>query len=454
MSLLTIFEIFISLIFAWLVLSIAVMYIQEWMGGRLRWRSTMLEAHIRNFLSSPALADQFYEHPLIKSLHTGETESNMRRPSYIPPRMFSLALFDILANAGKKQSILQQEIHTLRSDIEKLKKDEKARANAQFRLVLAAARKAVNIPAGEAALENAMANVKMELEHLGNIHPNLQQAVEQVLRRVEVTSREVDEILASIETLHQQTTGEGSQASELSTFDQIRNGIAVLGATNPQLKQALESLMLGIEKGENALAAARENVENWFDNGMERLSGWYKRHAQKVSLMIGIAVAIVLNADTLALTQTLWREPIVRQAMTAQAEAFAQKSQDEFRLMTANELAALQVQFDTLNIPIGWVGTPLPTDSSGGISMMDGSQKRCTLLPDSPIDYYGLKVGNQCYPIINAPAPNDPTGILLKFFGLLVSGIAAAQGAPFWFDILKKTINIRTSGTNPSEPKG
>lgn len=450
MSLLTIFEIFISLIFAWLVLSIGVMYVQEWLGARLRWRSKMLEAHIRNFLSDPALADQFYEHPLIKSLHTGEDEANLRRPSYIPARMFSLALFDILVNAGKKPSILQQEIHKLRSSIEKLKKDEKVRAEAQFRLVLAAARKAVNTQAGGAALENAMANVKMELEHLSRIHPALHESVEQVFSRVEVTAEDVNEILARIEATRRPVSQEGA----LSTFEQIREGIAVLGATNPQLKQALESLLLGIGNGETALAAARESVENWFDNGTERLSGWYKRHAQKMSLIIGIAIAIILNADTLALTQTLWREPVVRQTLVAQAEAFAQQNEDGARPMTANELAALQLQFTSLNVPIGWIGTPLLTDSSGGISMLDGSQKKCTLLPNSSIDYYGLKVGNRCYPIINAPAPNDLTGILIKLFGLLISGVAAAQGAPFWFDVLKKTINIRTSGANPSEPKG
>lgn len=317
-------------------------------------------------------------------------------------------------------------------------------------MVLEAARKAVNTRTGEAAIESAMDSVKTELERLGSLNPLMRQAVEQVFDRVEVTSQDVDKILAGIESERQQAAGE----EEPSAFEQIREGIAILGATNPQLQQALESLLLGIEKGENALAAARESVESWFDNGTERLSGWYKRHAQKMSLVIGVAVAIVLNADTLALTQTLWREPVVRQTLVAQAEAFAQGNEDGIRPMTSDELAALQLQFTTLNVPIGWVGTPLPADSSGGVSMLDGSQKRCTLLPKSPVDYYGLKVGNQCYPIINAPAPNDLTGILIKLFGLLVSGMAAAQGAPFWFDILKKTINIRTSGSNPSEPKG
>ncbi|MCS6995008.1 MAG: hypothetical protein NZP74_14420 [Anaerolineales bacterium] len=449
MSLLSILEIFISLIFAWLVLSIAVMYIQEWVGARLRLRAVMLEKHIRNFLADPALAEQFYEHPLIQSLHTGDDQANLRRPSYIPAQIFSLALFDILLNAGKPSSILQYEIQKLRPTIERLKKDERARAEAQFRLVLMAARKAVNTRTGEIALENAMSNVRMELEHLGRIHPALQDTVDEVFRRVEVTAQDVDVILAGIEAERQQ-----AGSLELTPFEQIRDGIAALGATNPQLQQALESLMLGIEKSDQALGAARQRVEAWFDNGVERLSGWYKRQAQKMSFVIGIAVAVVLNADTLALTQTLWREPLVRQTLNAQAQALIQQNQDGLRPMSAEELAALQLQFNTLNVPIGWVGAPLPADSDGGVLMLDGSYKKCTLWPRSSIDYYGLKIGRLCYPVINAPAPNDPTGILLKLFGLFASGIAAAQGAPFWFDILKKAINIRTSGANPSEPKG
>jgi hypothetical protein len=458
MSLQTILEIFISLIFAWLVLSIGAMYIQEWLGARLRWRSNMLEAHIRNMLADPALAGQFYDHPLIQSLHTGDDLENMRQPSYIPPRMFALALFDIVINAGKRPSIIQQEVYKLRSTMDKLKKDEKARAEAQFRLVLAAARQALNTKTGETALENAMSNVKKELETLGKINPVLQEAVQETLGQVEITAQDVDDILAGIEATRRQAAEEAGLEGEFSTLDQLRDGIAALGATNPQLKQTLDSLLLGMEeygiRGENTLALARESVEKWFDDSTERLSGWYKRHAQKVSLILGISLAVVLNADTLALTQTLWREPIVRQAMVAQAEAFSQQSQDELRPMSAVEISTLQVQFRTLNVPIGWVGSPLPADKSGGVPMMDGSLKKCTLWPQSTIDYYGLKVGRQCYPIINAPALNDPAGILLKLFGLLVSGIAAALGAPFWFDILKKAVNIRTSGTNPTEAKG
>ncbi len=64
---------------------------------------------------------------------------------------------------------------------------------------------------------------------------------------------------------------------------------------------------------------------------------------------------------------------------------------------------------------------------------------------------FGLRVGRECYPLINTPNFNDLTGWLLKLVGLLISGVAAAQGAPFWFDILKNIVNIRTSGAKPAE---
>jgi hypothetical protein len=81
----------------------------------------------------------------------------------------------------------------------------------------------------------------------------------------------------------------------------------------------------------------------------------------------------------------------------------------------------------------------------------DGSQKFCTLMPVSSVDLFGLRLGGECYPIANTPKFNDPTGWLLKIVGLLISGIAAAQGAPFWFDLLKNIIKIRSSGSTPSE---
>jgi hypothetical protein len=38
--------------------------------------------------------------------------------------------------------------------------------------------------------------------------------------------------------------------------------------------------------------------------------------------------------------------------------------------------------------------------------------------------------------------------------GILLTALAARQGAPFWFDVLKRVVNLRGTGANPSEKEG
>jgi len=40
---------------------------------------------------------------------------------------------------------------------------------------------------------------------------------------------------------------------------------------------------------------------------------------------------------------------------------------------------------------------------------------------------------------------NDLGGWLIKFFGILITGLAAAQGSPFWFNLLNRLVNMRGS---------
>src|SRR5687767_13517892 len=272
MSLQIIIQIAISLLFTWLVLSLAAMYIQEWIVTRLNLRSKMLETTLYNMLTDPSIAAQFYDHPLIQGLFSGE--HNEHRPSYIPAQQFVLALFDLVMNAGKESSLIQQEIYKLRSEINWLKKDEKARAEAQYQFALLAARTALSTEGGEAVLNQALDNVKAELTKLAEVSPNLQTAVEQALSNVKVNKEQVDAVLAEFQS-------QNAGLSETPTLDRIRIGVAALSVTQPNLKKALDTLLQGAEeyavKGESALVTARVSVEKWFDDSMDRLSGWYKR---------------------------------------------------------------------------------------------------------------------------------------------------------------------------------
>jgi hypothetical protein len=73
----------------------------------------------------------------------------------------------------------------------------------------------------------------------------------------------------------------------------------------------------------------------------------------------------------------------------------------------------------------------------------------CQLFPHNN-QYFGIPVltSNIC---ITQQHSTDSTNILLKLFGILITAGATAQGAPFWFDVLKRFVNIRSTGPNPNE---
>jgi hypothetical protein len=45
------------------------------------------------------------------------------------------------------------------------------------------------------------------------------------------------------------------------------------------------------------------------------------------------------------------------------------------------------------------------------------------------------------------------TGWLWKVFGILISTVAVALGAPFWFELLNKVVNLRLTGSPPPDSR-
>lgn len=446
MSIIAILEVAIGMIFAWLVLSLAGMYIQELIVSALGWRASMLENFIGNMLTDPSLARQFYDHPLIKALHNGENGKN--RPAYIPSAQFSMALFDIIRNAPKEAALIQETLYSLQDDIARLNGNKQAQAQATLNLAIALTRKAVASEGGPEVTSGLLDDVKKLLRRLSSDVPALQPKIESRFLTFGVQKKQVDAILASIQASN------GGAVSD-SALVQFRTGLAVMSVTHPDVKQAIEALISEIEElsqqAESTLQMMRSNIEDWFNSSMDRLSGWYKRRAQILAFIIGMTIAVLVNVDSMQLATQLWRDPSVRQALAAQADAFANQNPNGVPNPDAGQLLALNMQINQLNIPVGWIGTGLQADSSGGVPLGDGSQKLCTFFPDSSVDLFGVHIGNKCYPIINTPTFTDPTGWLMKLIGLLLTGLAAAQGAPFWFDILKNLVNVRSTGAAPAK---
>jgi hypothetical protein len=68
------------------------------------------------------------------------------------------------------------------------------------------------------------------------------------------------------------------------------------------------------------VADASPIIEDWYNEAMERASGWYKRQLQWITLAVAAVITILANADTLVAARILWHDPSARAAVVAQAQ--------------------------------------------------------------------------------------------------------------------------------------
>ncbi len=438
-----ILEVAIGLVFVWLVLSIATMSLQEWLGNIVNLRAKDLEKAIVQMLSSKDLTRRFYEYPLIANLYNKPDKPGKkgRLPSYIPPSKFGASLFELIVQAGidnSPVSAMTEEIENQLVSIESPETQKLARED--WDAVLETARNVAASGLGNAGLDS----LKFQIQALGEKYAELRPSVDMLIPQVDKYYGQFVE--------EQRSTSESGTDTGLA-MSQFRLGMVGLKETNPQLNVSVTAILRQTEiyalHGEQAVATTRINMETWFNDAMDRLSGTYKRRAQFIAFVIGFVLALILNVDSINVATSLWREPTLRQAIIAQAQSYSPPASCQGITTAAagplENIPALETQLQALNIPFGWKIVPFDTGAS-----------LCSLLPNRTSQVLGIPIRNNlgiltCNGITNLPM--DLNGWLAKILGMLITGAAAAQGAPFWFDILKKIINVRGTGTNPVEQK-
>jgi hypothetical protein len=197
------------------------------------------------------------------------------------------------------------------------------------------------------------------------------------------------------------------------------------------------------------LELVRSNIEEWFNHNMDRLTGWYKRRTMIATFFIAILIAILANVDSINLTTRLWREPDLRVAILKNLEAII--TQDINSNITTGDVLSFQQQFSDISLPVGWIGSPVSITNTQTVAVPQSLSELCTLFPNNVNGIYGVLISDNCYRLINVPQMSDMTGWLIKLLGFIITGAAGSQGSSFWFDILKKIMNVRLSGLKPVE---
>ncbi len=218
--------------------------------------------------------------------------------------------------------------------------------------------------------------------------------------------------------------------------------MAVIGSLDPtkplpgiaDVKSAIETLpdcnirdvlLAHLATANGNLETLRNGLASYFDTAMDRVSGTYKRYLKWISLGVGFVLVIFLNADSISVGTALWKDASLRAQMVESAGAVVAAGQpstapaDEKIKDIKKSLEDLEGKLRPL--PIGW---PDP----------DYSRQNFKSWKD-PLSSIGIGWLLQWLPV--------------KLFGLLLSALAVSLGAPFWFDMLSKFMNVRGSGPQP-----
>ena len=182
----------------------------------------------------------------------------------------------------------------------------------------------------------------------------------------------------------------------------------ILNIQNVPVQRAM---LTALDSAQGDLERMQQNLEKWFDSSMDRVSGWYKRSTQWIVFLIGLAIAVGMNINTITIADYLFRNDDMRKLIVVRAENatknpnFTQQDYD-----TAKESLA------ALKLPIGW---------GNGINPEADYEKKGALW----------------------------NSVFIYIVGWLLTALAATLGAPFWFDMLNKIMVIRST-VKPAEKSG
>jgi hypothetical protein len=197
------------------------------------------------------------------------------------------------------------------------------------------------------------------------------------------------------------------------------------------------SLQILLASSGNSLETFGKRLEAWFDSSMDRVSGWYKSKVQIITVIVAAIVTIFVNADTLSIAHKLMVFPVLRDQIVKSAEAT--RSAAPITPAQQAELAAISGWSDEFR-----VFNNLERCHDKNLCCPGKSASDCDDPSFPGIEFLKSMTSGVLYIWLWNIVPGH-------LVGWIVTLIAASLGAPFWFDVLNRFMNVRAAGANPRE---
>lgn len=431
-----ILEVAIGLVLTIAVTAVVVSSTMELISAFVRMRARYLEQGIARLLDDSArdprdgvlgriglrkpsgnptpLTDDVLAHPLIKSLSSARASG--RPPSYIDAVTFATALLETSLGSASLLARMVGDADAVSKAVAALGPGEpgdtiRAAATSagsdpvQMMTLLIA--DTTDGPAAIAALIGTDANaVDVRINQLSADNDLAAPALRQAWTDA---NRDIPTFITNINTPPLIATADQSVTD-------ISNAIQAIKARNVFLGKSLEALW---NRAGHDFGTFRHEVEDWFDREMARVSGWYGRWAQWSMVAVALVIVAALNISAVTVGKSLWLDPTLRSEVVSSAQSIVDAT-------TTTTTTAVAGQTPATAAP-----APVPVPA--------------TEVDTSSLESIGLPIG------WSATAwPGWEWYLPLHIFGMVMVAIAASFGAPFWFDLLNRLVNLRTTGRPPA----
>jgi hypothetical protein len=378
-------EVFIGLILLFLLYSLLSSIIQEFIAQILSLRAKMLQKAIKRMLEDNKLCDVFGTHSLWKKFY------NHPSIKYLSSEyLFFENKPSYISDSTFSQTMLQ----ILRGD------DYNETASQMT------------------AIQNALDTANSYMVIFNLLKANALTAAEMEKFKKQLQALKLYN--GSIEALcNDEITGirKGSPNPKFAkkfkeAIDKIDLPILIAPDTLKQLKLLLIDSQYDVDR-------FRGILEKWFNDTMRRSVGWYKRQTQWILLGVGFAVSMACNVDSIKIAQILSKDKSARDGLVQMA------IQTNKNFKEAPQDGADKKKQGSNN-------------SDDENSLWKNSYKNLgnDLEQSRQVLGLGWKTGKEFGEAIFS----------LSILGWILTAFAISLGASFWFDLLNKIIQFRSTG--------
>lgn len=230
----------------------------------------------------------------------------------------------------------------------------------------------------------------------------------------------------------------------------------------------------------------KHKLEDWFEETMERTTGWYKKQSQTILFVIGFILAASFNVDTIAIAKILMkdkkaRDQVVELAIAKQKEyGVILDSVKKIKVIRTEKRSGDSTITVTIDSTLNNTNTDKYLDSAyrmlagdaesvqgilglrGIVTRADSAHclqavayfdsaiiKETDSAKKQKLIETKIKVLNCCLKESETKSPYQGWWFFV-FIGWLLTAFAISLGAPFWFDLLNKVVKLRESGPKAS----